>query len=284
MQRVTMLVDFAIIGAQKCGTTSLAAQLAGHPEICFCETKEPGYFHQNDDWKAGLESYHRLYRPKEGQICGEASTMYTFLPEWQGTYSRLFAYNPDLKLIYIMRQPVQRVISNYSHNLVRGLVKDTPEAAVFEDPVYINRSRYAVQLRPYLDLFPRENVLLLLFEEYIADQPLTLREIAGFLGISPDAFAQTDLADKHKTVGKTYLKNPAIRAMVGSKAFQAVRPRLADSIRQPIRRRLSNQLDEKPYFSPSLRRDIWRFVEDDVRGVEDLLGRRLDVWRSWGTA
>ena len=279
-----MLVDFAIIGAQKCGTTSLAAQLAGHPEICFCEEKEPGYFHQNEDWRSGLEAYHRLYNPMEGQICGEASTMYTFLPEWQGTHARLFAYNPDLKLIYIMRQPVERVISNYSHNLVRGLVKAPPEAVVFNDPVYINRSRYAVQLRPYLELFPRENLLLLLFEDYIADQPSTLRKIAAFLGISPDAYAQMDAADKHKTVGQTYLKNSAIRAMVSSRAFQAVRPRLSSSIRQPIRRRLSNKLDEKPFFAPALRQEIWRFVEDDVRGVEELLGRPLDLWRSRGTA
>lgn len=274
-----MLVDFAIIGAQKCGTTSLAAQMAEHPSICFCEIKEPGYFHRVEDWQAGLEAYHQLYAPEAGQICGEASTMYTFLPEWQGTHSRLFAYNPNLKLIYIMRQPVERVISNYSHDLVRGFVKAPPEIAVFEDPTYINRSRYAVQMRPYLEIFPRENVLLLVFEEYIADQSQTLRQIASFLGVSSNTFANTVSVDKHKTVGQTYLKNPVVRSLVRSRAFQAVRPRLASSLRQPIRRRLSNQLDEKPHFVPSLRQAIWRFVEDDVHGVEELLGRRLDVWR-----
>ncbi len=274
-----MLVDFAIIGAQKCGTTSLAAQLAEHPGICFCEIKEPGYFHRVEDWQSGLEAYHRLYAPEAGQICGEASTMYTFLPEWQGTHSRLFAYNPNLKLIYVMRQPVERVISNYSHDLVRGFVKAPPETAVFEDPTYINRSRYTVQMRPYLELFPRENILLLVFEEYVANQPQTLQQIAAFLGISSGAFTDTGSMDKHKSVGQTYLKNSAIRALVRSRAFQAVRPRLSASIRRPIRRRLANELYEKPRFSPSLRQVIWRFVEDDVHGVEELLGRRLDVWR-----
>ncbi len=274
-----MLVDFAIIGAQKCGTTSLAAQLAEHPDICFCEIKEPGYFHQVEDWQAGLEAYHRLYAPEADQICGEASTMYTFLPEWQGTHSRLFAYNPNLKLVYVMRQPVERVISNYSHDLVRGFVKAPPETAVFADPTYINRSRYAVQMRPYLELFPRENVLLLVFEEYIANQSQTLRQIAAFLGVSTDIVANAAPADKHKSVGQTYLKNSAIRSLARSRAFQAVRPHLASSIRQPIRRRLSNQLDEKPDFVPALRQAIWRFVEDDVREVEELLGRRLHVWR-----
>lgn len=274
-----MLVDLVILGAQKCGTTSLASQLAQHPNICFCETKEPGYFNQVDDWKAGIHAYHSLYAPKEGQLCAEASTMYTFLPEWQGTHARLFAYNPNLKLIYIMRQPVERVISNYSHDLVRGFLKSPPEEVVFKDPAYINRTRYAVQLRPYLELFPRENILLLVFEEYVADQAQTLRQIASFLGIPAGSFGVSGKAEKHKSVGQTYLSNPVVRALVRSRAFQAARPHLSASIRQPIRRRLSSHLDEKPAFSPELRRDIWRFVEDDVCGVEELLGRRLDAWR-----
>lgn len=274
-----MLVDFAIIGAQKCGTTSLAAQLAAHPSICFCEKKEPEYFFRVENWEAGIEGYHRLYEPGEGQICGEASTMYTGLPESQGTSSRLFEYNPNLKLIYIMRQPVERVISNYSHDLVRGFVRSQPETAIFEDPGYISRSRYAVQIRPYLELFPRENILLMMFEEYIANQSRALEQIAVLLGISADAFAATASADRHKSVGQRYPKNPAIRAVVKSSAFKAVRPIVAASIRKPIRRLLTNELDEKPHFSPALRQAIWRFVEDDVRGVEELLGRRLDVWR-----
>lgn len=274
-----MLVDFAIIGAQKCGTTSLAVQLAEHPSICFCETKEPEYFNRVEDWEAGIEGYHRLYSPGEGQICGEASTMYTGLPESQGTASRLFAYNPNLRLVYIMRQPVERVISNYSHDLVRGFVKSQPEVAVFEDPGYINRSRYAVQIRPYLELFPQENVLLMVFEEYIANQVRALEQIAAFLGVSAEAFAALPSEDRHKSVGQRYPKNPAIRTIVRSSAFQAVRPIISTSIREPIRRLLTNELDEKPHFSPALRQTIWRFLEDDVCGIEELLGRRLDVWR-----
>ena len=60
-------------------------------------------------WEADLASYHALYSPAPGQLCGEGSTMYTFLPEFDKTYERLFAYNPDLKFIYIMRSPVERV-------------------------------------------------------------------------------------------------------------------------------------------------------------------------------
>lgn len=277
-----MKVDFMIIGAQKAGTTSIAAQLSEHPGICFCRVKEPSYFNQAGDWEAGLSGYHQLYVPEDGQICGEASTLYTSLPQWQDTHSRLYAYNPELKLIYIMRHPVERAISNYSHRLVRGLVKAPPEVAIFEDPAYINRSRYKVQITPYLELFKRERILLLVFEEYVADQHRTLQAIAEFLGVSSEGFERVSRTPQHRSVGEWYLKHRMVRQLVRSSAFQTQRSFVPIWIRKAIRRRLSNRLSEKPHFSPKSRREIWRLVEDDVRGMEQLMGRRLDVWHANG--
>lgn len=275
-----MLVDFMMIGAQKAGTTSLAAQLAAHPAVAFCREKEPGYFHQTADWRAGLEEYHRLYSPQPGQITGEASTFYTFYPEFQETHKRLFEYNPDLKLIYIMRQPVDRALSHYAHNLVRNLDTNPPDKAVFLSPDYVNRSRYAVQLRPYLELFEREQILLLVFEEYIRDQTGTLEQVAAFLGIDARPFAEIETAAQHKTVGEPYLKYESVRSVVRTSAFQKLRAIVPASIRQPVRHRLfSNKLEQKPDVRPETKQALWRLLEDDVRVIEELLGRQLAIWR-----
>ena len=275
-----MRVDFMMIGAQKAGTTSLAAQLAAHPQICFCKDKEPGYFNKTEDWEAGLDTYHSLYAPRPGQLCGEASTLYTFLPEYLGTHQRLYEYNPALKLIYIMRQPVERTVSHYTHHRVRDLDSRPPEVAVFSDPSYVNRSRYAVQIRPYLELFGRENILLLVFEEYIADQFATLSRIGEFLGIDPAQFEKPEIEPLHQSVGQPYLRSGALREFTQTGTFQRVRDVVPASIRKPIRHRLfSNKIDEKPYFAPDTREAIWRLVEDDVCAVEELLGYRLDAWR-----
>ncbi len=196
------------------------------------------------------------------------------------THKRLFEYNPDLKLIYVVRQPVERIISHYTHNLVRTLDTLPPDEAVFAHPAYVNRSRYGVQVRPYLELFERDNVLLLVFEEYVRDQIGALEQVAAFLGIEAAPFAEAETEARHKSVGEPQLKSDAVRSVVRSGAFQKLRAVVPASIRQPMRHRLfSNTLEEKPEFSAVTRQNLWRLVEDDVRVVEDLLGRRLDQWR-----
>lgn len=275
-----MRVDFMMIGAQKAGTTSLAAQLAAHPQICFCKEKEPGYFHQTADWAAGLDEYHRLYSPSPGQLTGEASTYYTFFPEFRETHKRLHDYNPALKLIYVVRQPVERVISHYTHNRVREIDTRPPEEAVFAEPAYVDRSRYGVQIRPYLELFGPENVLLLVFEEYTANQIATLYRVAEFLGIAAGPFDETDTTPLHQSVGQPYLRSEAARAFTKSELFQKVRGVVPAAIRQPIRHRLlSNKIDEKPYFAPEVKQALWRLLEDDVHTIEQMLGYSLNVWR-----
>lgn len=274
-----MQVDFMMIGAQKSGTTGLAAQLAAHPEICFSRIKEPAFFNEVEAWRERLDEYEQLFEPRPGQLLGEASTMYTFLPEWPETPSRLFEYNPDLKLIYIMRQPVERIVSQYAHNYVRGLVKDEPEMAVTTDPTYINRSRYGVQIRPYLELFGPENMLLLIFEEYIADPDGTLAQVARFLDLDPAGFPNHDTHETHQSTGRAYLKYDTVRKLTHSPLFQSMRSIIPATIRQPLRRRLSNQIDAKPIFSAELKHHLWRFVEDDVYTIEKVMGRPLTIWR-----
>ena len=275
-----MCVDFMIIGAQKSGTTSLAAQLADHPQICFSEIKEPEFFDSQESWEENLPAYHQLFKPLGGQLCGEASTTYTFLPETPETSIRIHSYNPDMKLIYIMRQPVNRIISHYAHNLVRGLENRSPLAAVVEDPRYINRSRYGVQIRPYIELFGRENILLLIFEEYVADQLATLAAVAEFLGIDGTEFRDVDTSARHKSVGERQIKFRTAEKFTRTSLFRSMRDIIPEGFRHTIRYRLlSNQLAETPHFDQELKELIWRFVAGDVMEIEDYLGRVIPQWR-----
>lgn len=267
-----MQVDFIIIGAQKSGTTSLANQIAQHPKICFCGKKEPNFFSTTEHTKEKLAHYHSLFNAAPGQMLGEASTTYTFLPHYPQTTQRMNTYNPDMKLIYIMRQPVDRIVSNYAHKLMRGRIKLPPEVEVFSNSDYITRSRYAVQVEPYFELFPHQNILLLVFEEYIAAPKATLRSIANFLELSPDQFDDIDMKILNRSIGTDYPKplTVILTPFLNSLPWR---------VRQALGGKFYYRLDSMPTFSNDLRRLIWRFVESDVRQLEARMGRSLDIWR-----
>jgi hypothetical protein len=266
-------VDFMIIGAQKCGTSSLAFQMAQHPQICFCKKKEPHYFSRVENWQERLQEYHLLFSPSEGQLCGEASTSYTSLPSYPNMHRRLYEYNPDLKLIYIIRQPVERIVSHYSHRHLRGRHKDPPEIDIWMDQAYINTSRYGVQIRPYIELFSLQNILILISEEVIRKPHDALKQIAGFLNISVEGVAGIDVSPQNVSLSNLYLKN-----YPGARLLRALfnRSPLPASAWE---RWVYNKYSAKREFPESLRRTLWRFLEDDVSYIETLLQRRLDVWR-----
>lgn len=261
--------DFIIIGAQKSGTTSLAYQLAQHPQICFAAVKEPHFFSRQAGDAAALAAYQALFAPAPGQICGEASTSYTFFPEFPWTALSIKRHNPDVKLIYIMRQPVERIQSQYSFRRRRGKTNYPADRETIEDGAYIGRSRYGIQLEPYLGAFPREAISLLIFEEYIADPVSTLQSLAGFLNIAAFDPARLDLSPRNQTASR----RPHWWR-------ERLRPALLRGVPKSVRRRFGLALPGSDELSPEARQALWATLEPDVRIVEALLGRRLDGWRA----
>ena len=267
------LALFILIGSQISGTTSLSHQLSQHAEIDFCKHKEPDFFSKNDNWKDQIADYHSLYQPAPGKICGEGSTTYTWLLEYPDTALRIFEYNPEMKLIYIMRHPVERIVSHYTHHLLKARTKFSMEQEIFEVPTYIDHSRYAIQLRPYLELFPTKNILLLLFEDYTRDPLQTLYTIAKFLEIDPGGFDNIDLKPQYQSIDRT--GDTKLKKMLTPLAQLLFPVKLRNSLRKPF----VYQLDKKVEISDDLKKRLWRYVEDDVTALETIMGQSLDTWR-----
>lgn len=192
-------IDFLIIGAQKCGTSSFAEYLKGHPQIEMASKKEVHFF--NFKWDKGIKWYHSFFNFKKHCIQGEATPYYMLHPE---AAARARQYNPKLKIIALLRDPAERAYSHYQMNLVKQWDDlSFPEALKAEetrlqnDPnphmihaasqhaSYKTRGLYAKQLEAWKTQFGRDNLLVLNYHTFFKNPTAELQQVFRFLQLAP---------------------------------------------------------------------------------------------------
>ena len=275
-------VDFMILGAMKSGTTTLAKILSMHPDVCFCQIKEPHYFSKSPDWQKYIEDYKALYNPKSNQICGEASVSYTAYPlNNKNIWQSLYSFNPKLKFIYIMREPIDRIVSHYVHNYLRGFTKEPFEKVVLHQSNYININRYFTQIRPYIELFGQGQVLLLTFEEFISNKKVTLNKVANFLGIDGSKFIEFETVHANKSLGGP-IKNFKAENILQNQLFQTIKSLIPNIMQKKIDDIVNSiyqvNLDSKPNVSQEMKKVIYDLLILDIREIENLMGREIIEW------
>ncbi|HEY2537791.1 MAG TPA: sulfotransferase [Solirubrobacteraceae bacterium] len=190
---VGALPTFFIVGAAKAGTTSLHYYLDQHPEVQMSVNKEPDFFSgpENGIPYLGqrverLDEYEQLFDPAFA-VRGEASVSYTTHPRRAGVPERIKELVPKGKFIYVVRDPIERTLSQYQQRVAIGGERRSLREVLgdLSDPysVCICRSLYATQLDLYLRQFPQESVLVVDQADLLADRQSTLREIFGFLQV-----------------------------------------------------------------------------------------------------
>ncbi len=220
---MTRLPDFIIIGAAKCGTTSLYKKLGQHPKVFMSTPKEPEYFARDDIFQKGQDWYAGLFdQAAEHQLCGEASTLYSQTTLFPDTVARMHNTVPQVKLIYVLREPVERtysyytqIVKNYQNSTRNFVVNRTFEECLFpadfpnrhgreeffapydihlpDDPkTYIEGSRYMIHINNYLSAFDRNQLLLIDFKDLIESPDAVVAEICAFLGLDPNEMANKE--------------------------------------------------------------------------------------------
>lgn len=156
-----------LIGAQKAGTTTLAAMLDQHPQIGVARPKEPDFFHVN--WDRGIEWYRSCFRePRD--ILVDASPSYTMSPPDEETVpARIFALQPLARFIYLVRDPAERCHSAYWHEVRSGRERRSLRDAVAQQAYYVHASYYYRQLTGFLRYFPLERFLFVPFDDLTAE-------------------------------------------------------------------------------------------------------------------
>lgn len=283
------LPNFLIIGAQKSGTTSLYEYLCQHPQVYMSPIKEPHFFtyegesHLSNKIITDWERYIALFsmaKPHHVAI-GEASPSYLHA---QNAPERIARYLPDVRLIAILRNPIDRAFSNWLHNVRNGREKLSFREALAKEEermrqgigyafYYKFKGFYYQHLSRYIHKFPREHIRVYLFEELSSNPMELLKDIFVFLDI--DTSVQINI-QQHNVSGIP-------RGFLGGifnyiRKLKAIQKLGKQFVSERLRRRIRSKVLEKPVLENELRKYLIELYREDIIKLEHLLGRDLSNW------
>jgi hypothetical protein len=267
--------DFVVIGAMKCGTSTLHDQLSANLSLFMSDPKEPNFFSDDAIYEKGLPWYESLFAEATPlQRCGESSTHYTKQPTYPDCAARLAAALPDARLIYVVRDPVDRIVSQYIHEWTQREIESDIDRATREVPHLLAYSRYAMQLRPYLEAYGTDRVLLVFFERMMSAPQEEADRIARFLSIE-DGLRWESNRDPRNTSGDRMRKSALRDALVDNALVTSLRHRF---VPQRLRDRVKGlwQMSERPRLSARRRGEIARELDPDLGELGGWLGIELD--------
>ena len=286
-----MKVDFFIVGAPKAGTTSLYHYLSAHPQVEMSRQKETDYFSDKAIHEQGmyyaknridtLDKYESLFVQKESVVYGEASVSYLF---YENVAEDIKKYNPNAKIIIMLRDPIERAFSHYLMDYRLGLISDSFEnvlakiskhknAHLFYQQ-YIEVSKYAKQIQRYLDFFKKENILFIDYEDFKKNVSKTVDQVYNFLNISTEFVA--DINTKHNTF--IMPKNKIIRLIYSFVFLRKILTFLSPTYLVKSIRVLLFKSDKKPELLKETRSLLSIIFNDDIKKMEEVLAKNYSKW------
>ena len=276
-----MLPTFLIIGAQKSGTTTLYRDLLTQPGVFFPYHKEPtSLAHDTILTPAGLAEYEALFaQAKPTDARGEASTGYTKIPRFTNVPARAMrVLGPDIPLIYIIREPISRIVSHHHHNITNSPGPATVEAFIEADHTAIPFSRYAFQAKAWLDHYSSDQLHVLIFEEYVKDRRAAIERLAPIIGFQAD-LDRVDPESKFNTAQDRSADKGWTYWLRTSWLYNRARPLIPVATRDNLRRMLAPKAPPPPP-PPSAEcvEHLLAELEDDQRELAEIIGRPYPIW------
>lgn len=270
---MTCKPNLFIIGAMKSGTSSLFSYLGTHPEVFPSLKKETNHFSRKANWSDSDEDYLQLFAPaKDEKYLLEASTEYSKRPFRDGVAERLHAFNSSAKIIYVMRDPFERVISQYKH-----MVRTRRESRILSEAIktpsdYLSNSCYAYQVSPYIEIFGKDSVYTETFESLIDEPGKFCSRLFDWLGIEP-GFVPPNLGRKFN-VSSTKIEKSLDSSMRARLINQVKRFPLVESITPGFARRIALSIIPKKEVVDFGSREI----QADFKKTKYILGDMLSEW------
>ncbi|MFL6240289.1 MAG: sulfotransferase family protein [Actinomycetes bacterium] len=274
-----MLPNLLVIGAAKAGTTSLWAYLDAHPDVFMAPDKELHFFDLDSNWSRGVDWYAGHFDGSDGYaIVGEATPAYARYPHRPNAAERAAAVVPDARLIYLVRDPVERARSHVVHEMRHGRERLDLAAALSANPMYLDTSRYAMQLRQWLAHYRREAVLVVESERLRSDPETTLRSIYRFLCVEELVLPDTIVVNESAQALRSSPRSQRLRTRSGVRTLAAVTPRtLRAGLKDRIRKR-EHARALGAAISPELRAQLLEQLRPDIEALAALLPPTFTGW------
>ncbi|HEC77247.1 MAG TPA: hypothetical protein ENI33_08350 [Thermoplasmatales archaeon] len=273
-----MLPNFIIPGAMKSGTTALRIYLAQHPDV-FMASKEIHFFDREENFEKGIEWYEKFFNDWNGErAIGEKTPEYLYdekVPE------RIYNVLPNVKLIFVLRNPVDRAYSHYWHNVRNGQEMMSFEEALEKEEEriknpkwkkiysYKDRGKYILQIKRYAKFFSKSNMLFILAEDLKGDRENILRKILESFGVDPN-FEFRDLKEKH--VGGIP-RSIFLARLAGNKYIKKYR------ILRDFIKRINTRKGKVPPMKEETREKLQEYFEEYNKELEKFTRLNLEKWR-----
>jgi len=295
------LPNLIVIGAMKAGTSALHYYLDLHPEIVMSNPKELDFFVDsrvaegdawdfgeddlriertlNANWSRGVDWYSRHFR-SGARVRGEASPSYT-APWYPDVAQRMASVVSEARLIFLVRDPVERAISNYAHQRTLGRdrrpIEDALAAA--RSP-YVARSRYALAIEPFLRRFPSSQLLVVSREELLERRRETVRAVYRFVGVDEGFWSEKAEGERYR--GETTVARGPVAQLIARSPARALARRLPDAVKSSAERVVAaRRPPEAQVASPALRTRLAWYLGDDVAHLKELVGRDFPEWPAY---
>lgn len=263
--------DFIIVGAMKCATSTLHDQLAAQPGFFMTEPKEPNFFSDDPIYGRGFDWYEGLFHgAAAGHLRGESSTHYTKRPKHPLAFERVRAALPDIKVIYMMRHPIDRLVSHYIHDWSEKKISVSIDKAIDRHPDLIAFSRYNMQLEPYLDGYGSARVLPIFLKHFTANGQAELERVCRFLDYDGTPTWQDEQQAKNVSAERLAL-GPLAKFLVDQPILAEARRRLVpQALRDTVKGRF--QMRKRPELSPHSIARLEEVFDEDLAKLGERFG------------
>lgn len=270
---------FFVIGAGRAGTTSICGWLATLPDVAIYNPKEPSFFCRDDAFCKGLKWYESLAPVSSQTVAvGEGSVLYSHRSYCAQTAERISRSYPDARIIYVTRNPLWQVLSNWRYSYLAGYQSLPFTQAIQSDPSYLERCHYDWQLEPYRQAFNSSQIHVAFFEDLLATPNMFLAQLCTFLGITlAHEFPPLERLNSEESVLRPSRFLSGLRK---SPVFLRVRQHVPPGVRRAVTRALSARAALTPDCGWTAESHAW-FIEKVEKRTHAFLrshGRSVHYW------